>query len=142
MKKANCSGLYLGLESGSQKILNSIEKKTTVEDIIKTSEIIHQSGIMSVTAILLGLPQEEAQDIEDTLNLMNRIKTSIFDINNFVPLPGTPLYEGQHVDWKKVGFKSFENHFTKNISKDALRGYINRAYEIAQKTLRDFIKTS
>jgi len=142
MKRSNCSGLYLGLESGSQKILNSIDKKTTVDDIIKTSEIIYQSGITSVTAILMGLPQEDAQDIEDTLELMTRIKTSIFDINNFVPLPGTPLYDGQNVDWKKVGFKSFENHFTNNISKEALRGYINRAYEIAEKTLKQFIDAS
>ena len=81
-------------------------------------------------------------DIEDTLTLMSRIKTSIFDINNFVPLPGTPLYDGQNVDWKKVGFKSFENYFTNNISKEALGGYINRAYEIAQKTLENFIAAS
>ncbi|MEW5910786.1 MAG: hypothetical protein AB1659_13360 [Thermodesulfobacteriota bacterium] len=113
-----------------------------MEDIVKTSEIIHQSGIISVTAILLGLPQEDAGDIEDTLDLMERIKTSIFDINNFVPLPGTPLYDGLQVDWKKVGFKSFENHFTENISKDALKGYINRAYEIAGRTLKNFFEAS
>jgi len=142
MKKADCNGLYLGLESGSQKILDSIDKKTTVEDIVKTSEIIHQSGIISVTAILLGLPQEDARDIEDTLDLMERIKTSIFDINNFVPLPGTPLYDGRQVDWKKVGFKSFENHFTENISEDALKEYINRAYEIAGRTLKKFFEAS
>lgn len=142
MKRANCHGLYLGLESGSQKILNAIDKKTTVDDIIKTSEIIDQSGITSVTAILMGLPQEEAKDIEDTLELMTRIKTSLFDINSFVPLPGTPLYDGQQVDWEKAGFKSFENHFTKNISKEALRGYINRAYEIAQETLKKFIEAA
>jgi radical SAM superfamily enzyme YgiQ (UPF0313 family) len=139
MKKANCKGLYIGLESGSQKILNAVNKKTTLDDIIQKSEMIYQSGIMSVTAILLGIPQETKQTIEDTLALMKKIKTSIFDINCFVPLPGTPFYNGQKIDWKKVGFKSFDNHFTDNITREELRGYIENAYDIAQNTIKNFM---
>jgi radical SAM superfamily enzyme YgiQ (UPF0313 family) len=146
MKKANCAGLYLGLESGSERILKSINKKITIEDIVKASELVSKSGILSVTAIMLGLPQEEKQDIESTLQLMKKIKTDIFDINCYVPLPGTELYDNmsdedrKNIDWRKVGFKSYDNYFTKNISKKDLQEFINEAHEIAKNTLKTFQK--
>jgi radical SAM superfamily enzyme YgiQ (UPF0313 family) len=146
MKKSNCSGLYIGLESGSETILKSINKKITVEDIIKASELVAQSGIPSVTAVMLGFPEEENKDIEKTLTLMTKIKTDIFDINCYVPLPGTELYdkmseeERKNIDWRKVGFKSYNNYFSKKISQRDLQKFIHRAHEIAQNTLKTFQK--
>lgn len=146
MKKANCAGLYFGLESGSERILKSINKKITIADIVKASELVSKSGILSVTAVMLGLPQEEKQDIESTLQLMKKIKTDIFDINCYVPLPGTELYDHmsdedrKNIDWHKVGFKSYDNYFTKNIPQKDLQEYINKAHEIAKNTLKTFQK--
>ncbi len=140
MAKSNCKGLYFGLESGSQKILNDINKQITLKNIIKTSEMVYQSGITSVTSVIIGLPDETHKDIEDTLKLMERIKTSVFDINSFVPLPGTRFYDGQEIDWLAVGFKSLENYFATTIPKEDLQRYIENAYEIAQHTLKDTIK--
>jgi radical SAM superfamily enzyme YgiQ (UPF0313 family) len=146
MKKANCAGLYFGLESGSERILKSINKRITIQDIVRASELVSKSGILSVTAVMLGLPQEEKQDIECTLQLMKKIKTDIFDINCYVPLPGTELYDNmsdedrKNINWHKVGFKSYDNYFTKNISKEDLQEFINEAHEIAKNTLKTFQK--
>jgi radical SAM superfamily enzyme YgiQ (UPF0313 family) len=139
MKQANCKGFYIGLESGSQTILNAVNKKTKIDDIISKSDMIHQSGIMCVTAILLGMPQETRETIEETLGLMQRIQASIFDINCFVPLPGTRFYPPDRpIDWRKVGFKSFENHFTENLSLDELQEYVHKAHEIAWSKRKNF----
>jgi radical SAM superfamily enzyme YgiQ (UPF0313 family) len=137
MKQANCTGLYLGLESGSNRILKGIGKKETVEKIIKASEMLYDSGITSVTSVMLGLPDESNEDIEETLRLMKEFKTDFFDVNSYLPLAGTPLYDSmsaedkKNIDWGKVGYKSFDNYFSKNISRDDFKRYKSEAYEIA-----------
>jgi anaerobic magnesium-protoporphyrin IX monomethyl ester cyclase len=137
MKRANCSGLYLGLESGSDRVLKAIDKKITVEKIITVSKMIYNSGIPSVTSILLGLPDEGKEDIEETLKLMKKVKTDIYDINNYIPLPGTLLYDSmsegdkKNIDWRKVGYKSFDSCFSESISTDDFRRCRSEAYKIA-----------
>ena len=61
MKRANCSFLYFGLESGSDQILKEIDKKTTVEQIIKVSDIVADSGIFS-NVVIMGLPYETMEE--------------------------------------------------------------------------------
>jgi anaerobic magnesium-protoporphyrin IX monomethyl ester cyclase len=142
MKQSKCYGLYLGLESGSNRVLSSIDKKETIERDIEVSKLIYDSGILSATSILLGSPDEEKEDIEATLKLMRHFKTDFFDINSYMPLPGTPLYDAMEeddrkkIDWRKVGLKSFENYFSKHLSREELNGYRNEAYEISNKLRR------
>jgi radical SAM superfamily enzyme YgiQ (UPF0313 family) len=139
MRQANCSGLYLDLESGSDRILKSIDKKTTVDQIIKVSKMVYSYGIPSATAVLLGFPDESKEDMEETLKLMKRVKTDIFDVNSYVPLPGTSLYDSMskedknNIDWRKVGLKSFDNYFSKRMSHDDFKEYLSEAYRIADK---------
>jgi len=140
MRRANCTGLYLGLESGSNRILKLVEKRIATEEIIKVSELVHKSGIISATAILLGLPDENKDDADQTLNLMKKIKTDIFDINGYIPLPGTSLYDSmdevdrQNIDWYKVGYKSFDNYFSKLMTPGEMNDYRDAAYRIARNT--------
>jgi len=145
MKQANCSGLYIGLESGSDRVLKSIDKKITVEQIIKVSKMINNSGIPSATSVLLGLPDEGKEDIEETLKLMRRIKTEIFDVNSYIPLPGAPLYDSmseedkKNIDWRKVAYKSFDNYFSRRMSSDDLQKYRSQAYKIADNVRKKTI---
>ena len=68
---------------------------------------------------------------------MERVKTDLFDVNSFIPLPGTAFYdamseeEKRSIDWWKVGYKSFDNYFATKMSPDDYRGYLSRAYDIA-----------
>ncbi len=144
LKKSNCAGLYFGLESGSKRILEAIDKKTTIEQIIKVSQMVSDSGLSSITAVMIGLPKETREDIDSTLKLMREIKTDIFDVNCYVPLPGTELFnklsrkKRDSLDWKEIGYKSFNNHFTENLSRDELTVYLKEAYQIAAETLNNF----
>lgn len=142
MKKANCSGLYFGLESGSNRLLRLMNKKMTVEDNIVKSQMVHDSGILSASSVLLGLPGETREEMEATLRLMKEVKTDIFDVNSFVPLPGSPLYDSlteqdkAKVDWGKMAYKSFDNYVFSNVSSDDFKRYLTEAYEIANKLHR------
>jgi len=137
MKEANCAGLLFGLESGSDRVLKAIDKKTNVEQIIKVNDMIYDSGIPSVTSVLFGLPDESAEDIEETLRIMRLIKTDMFDVNSYVPLPGSRITAGatdeefRNIDWGRVGYKSYGNYFAKRVSYDRLKDYLTQAYEIA-----------
>ena len=139
MKQANCSGLYFGLESGSDRVLKAINKKMKVEKIIKVSKMVYDSGIPSATSILLGIPGEDKEDIEETLKLMRIIKTDIFDVFSYTPLAGSLLYDSmseedkKNIDWRRVGYKSFDNYFSESISHNDLKGCRSEAFEIANK---------
>jgi len=142
MKRANCSGLYLGAESGSDRILGTMDKKITAAEIMSVSKMVHNVGLESATAIIIGLPDETKEDIEATLNLMRHLKTGIFDVSSFIPLPGTPAWETipdadkKDIDWRKVSYKSFDNYFLKNVSVEDFRKYMSEAYKIAGKAQR------
>ncbi len=142
LKEAGCRGLYFGLESGSDRILKAMNKKITLNMILEKSEMVHDAGIHSVASILLGTPDETREDIESTIRIMKKIKVDFFDVNNYAPLPGTPYYdnmsveERQKIDWKKIGFKSFDNHFSNNLSHEEFKRYLMEAYEIANDTMR------
>lgn len=146
MKRANCLALYFGLESGCDRTLKAVNKRFTIDKVIKSSELVYKSGLVSITSIILGLPQEKKQDIEQTLKLMRKLKTDIFDINCYVPLPGTPFYdlltavEKKNIDWRKAAYKSYHNHFTNNISQEDLRHLVDEAFTIAEDTLLAFKK--
>ncbi|MEE8419729.1 MAG: radical SAM protein [Dehalococcoidales bacterium] len=142
MKRANCSGMYFGLESGSDRVLNAMDKKITVEKIIEVSNMVHDSGIPSFSSVLLGLPYETKEDAEATLKLMRTIKTDFYDVNSFIPLPGTPLYDSMseevkgNIDWRKVAMKSFDNYFLTSMSHEEFNEYVSEAYKIADSTRR------
>ncbi|MFH1127067.1 MAG: radical SAM protein, partial [archaeon] len=147
MKKANCIGMYFGLESGSESVLKSMKKQITVEKIVEATNMVYDSGIKSVASVLFGLPDETCQDMENTLDLMKKLRVDIFDVNSYVPLPGTALYEKmtdiekKNINWKDTAFKSFDNSFNKHVSKDDLAKYITEAYSIAEARLLQMKKS-
>ena len=143
LKQAGCAALYFGLESGSQRMLEQVDKGLSVEQIQRKSELVRQHGIVAITAVLLGLPGETRQDLEHTLALMRQVHADIFDVNAYVPLPGTPLYEAMDparrraIDWRKAAYKSLDNSFS-DVAPDQFRQLQQQAYAIAADALSHF----
>lgn len=145
MKKANCSGLYFGLESGSSRILDSVNKKTTPDQIRTASKMVQDSGIVSMASVLLGLPDEKSEDVARTLKFMKDLACDFFDINCYVPLPGTSLFKlvndeaFEQIDWAKIGFKSLTTNFSNHIRNDEFKEFILEAYQIAESARQNFM---
>ena len=139
MKQAGCSAMYIGLESGSDEVLKELNKNMTIGRIIEASKIVRDSGIICVASVLLGTPDENKSNLEDTLSVMRKFNTDFFDVHTFIPLAGTEYYNSlsqaarDSIDWNRIGYKSWETNFTHNLSLEELNGYRRRAYAISDR---------
>lgn len=100
MKDAGCSAVYFGMETGSEKILQVMEKKVKIEDNYNCIKWIIDAGIHSTIQLVLGMPGENWSTIKETsdfVNYSNQLDESRdpldMSINYAQALPGTPLYE-------------------------------------------------
>lgn len=94
MEKAGCFDLSLGLESGSQQILNSIRKGFRIDQAIETIDIIKKSSKIKLSGLfILGLPGETHEDIMTTINYARSLPLDIAQFSIFTPYPGSPLFE-------------------------------------------------
>jgi len=90
---AGAEEVWIGAESGSQKILDAMEKGCTVEQIHEAAERVHAAGYRIAFFIQFGYPGETLDDIEATLELIRRARPDDIGISVSYPLPGTPFYE-------------------------------------------------
>ena len=85
---------YMGLESGSQKILDICNKKTSVETMITAVQKAWDSQIKSLVMVLLGLGGTALSEIHvrDTILALNRMQPRLLSFLSLMLIPGTPLY--------------------------------------------------
>jgi len=92
LKKSGCYRIYFGVESGSQRILDYLEKGITTQDIKKAFQSAQKFGIDCCAYIMIGVPSETKQDIDITMNLVKEIKPSHLHCSICTPMPKTYLY--------------------------------------------------
>lgn len=93
LARAGCEIVWIGAESGSQKILNAMEKGTTVEQIYAAAERLHQAGIKIAFFLQFGYPGEDWEDIRKTLKMVRDCRPDDIGISVSYPLPGTRFYD-------------------------------------------------
>ena len=118
LKEAGCDMLAYGLESGSQKILDLMNKKSTVQDNRNVIKWAKETGITSRAFFILGFPGETEETIKETKAFIEETNPDQFFISNFVPYPGTDVWNNP----EKYGIthmdKDFDNYYQvdKNFS--------------------------
>ena len=93
LKKAGCRTVWVGAESGSQKILDAMDKGTTVEQIYAAAERLRRHGMEICFFLQFGYPGETEADIEKTLKMVRDCRPDDIGISVSYPLPGTRFYE-------------------------------------------------
>jgi len=86
-----CVEIGFGIESGSQKILDVVNKRTNVEENLRVVQRCKEVGITTNVFIMIGLPGETYQTVEETKRWMKKARPDKFGFNIFVPYPGTPI---------------------------------------------------
>jgi radical SAM superfamily enzyme YgiQ (UPF0313 family) len=93
LSKVGFKMLHIGYESGSQRMLDFLEKGITVEESLKATEICKENGIIVRGLFMLGLPTETKDDIQKTMDFIKRARPQIYSFSYFTPVPGSSLYD-------------------------------------------------
>ena len=93
MSEVGLAGIFIGFESGSQRVLNFLRKGTTVEQNFKAAEICKNNGIMIHANYMLGIPTETKEEVLNTVNMIKKIKPDVYSPSFYTPHPGSDLYE-------------------------------------------------
>jgi anaerobic magnesium-protoporphyrin IX monomethyl ester cyclase len=108
-KEHGCSQMYFGVESGSQRILNILNKNISIKDIVRSAKITKSTNIIADYSWMIGIPGENRKDINKTITLIKKIKEINPDcelsVKILFPYPKTIIYD-QAI---KMGFKPPSN---------------------------------
>jgi anaerobic magnesium-protoporphyrin IX monomethyl ester cyclase len=91
--RAGCKTVWIGAESGSQKILDAMDKGDSVEDMYKAARFLHASGIEVGFFLQFGYPGESWEDVQKTLKMVRECAPDDIGISVSYPLPGTKFFE-------------------------------------------------
>jgi radical SAM superfamily enzyme YgiQ (UPF0313 family) len=92
LRRAGAQRVWIGAESGSQKILDAMEKGTHVADIYATAERLHAAGIQVGFFLQFGYPGETRDDVERTLQMVRDCQPDDIGMSVSYPLPGTRFF--------------------------------------------------
>ena len=97
-RQAGFKHLYLGAESGNNRVLEFIEKGITREQIQRANRKLAQAGIAPKFSFMGGFPSETIAEVKDTMHLMVQLvrdnpQAYTTPVQLYSPYPGTPLYE-------------------------------------------------
>jgi radical SAM superfamily enzyme YgiQ (UPF0313 family) len=95
---AGCKTVWVGAESGSQKILDAMEKGDKVEDIYAATRLLHKHDIEVGFFLQFGYPGETWDDIQGTLQMVRECMPDDIGISVSYPLPGTKFFERVKMD--------------------------------------------
>jgi len=92
LKEAGCYRIWIGAESGSQKIIDAMDRRVDV-DVVKTAiQKTNALGMETGTFIMVGYPGEEEEDITKTIAYLKDANPTHFTITKAYPIKGTSLY--------------------------------------------------
>ena len=136
LKRAGCSEIWMGVESGSQKILDAMDKGLLVEQVHSARENLRQQGIRAGFFLQFGYPGESWEDIKETVALVRETRPNDIGVSFSYPLPNTKFYElvrqqlGKKQNWSDsddlcVMFKgAYTDDFYRTI-RDALHAEVD-----------------
>src|SRR5437868_6875736 len=149
LARAGCENAWMGAESGSQKILDAMDKGTTIEQIHASTKLIRKYGMKPSFFIQFGYVGETKEDIKKTISMINELLPYEIGISVSYPLPGTLFYEKVKADlkektnWTDSGELAlmFRNTYQPAFYKQ-LHRYVHKTYRkhIAIENIKQILK--
>ena len=91
MRDANCQEVFFGVESGCQRILDQVHKKTTIELNEKAIKWAKEAGLFVAVSVVVGYPGETRDSLKQTFEFIRRVKPDDAYLSVAMPFPGTEL---------------------------------------------------
>jgi len=96
LARSGLSRIFFGLESGSARVLRSVNKRLDLATAYRTAERCYRAGIQTSFNLIFGLPAEEPEDVRQTLAMVDELgrrnPEAAFFTNIFSPYPGSPIF--------------------------------------------------
>lgn len=139
MKEAGCRYVRIGVESGVQELLNTIKKNVTLEQIKDSFHWAHQLKMESHAHLMIGLPGETSQTLQQTFRFIGSIRPSTVTYGMMTPYPGTEIFrrvaeanpafgDGTQINAASIHTTaSFSNIFT-SLPQEQLERYVRTGY--------------
>ena len=141
LKNSGCFRVWIGAESGSQKIIDAMDRRVDVKQVREMIKLTKKCGIETGTFIMLGYPGETEKDIEETIKHLKGSNPDYFTITIAYPINGTEFY--QEIEAKQIKSfnwetntdrdRDFERNFSRNYYYFAVRRVVNEVNYYKQK---------
>lgn len=139
----NCREIGIGIESGSDKILKTIGKGATSDKALKAVRLLQDHGIRVKTFLMLGLPGETQETIDETKKWLEQASPYNFDISIFQPFPSTDIWDNKDkydINWSgnNIGhFKGKPSEYRSNVwTKELSKSQIEKERDSIERTFK------
>jgi len=123
LKNAGCIRIHYGVEAGTQKILDVLDKGFRLGDVENAFRITKKYGIQTLAYFMIGSPSETREDILETVAFAKKIKPDYVHITITTPFPGTKLYK------MALELGLYERDYWRDFARDPSSGVISRYWE-------------
>jgi anaerobic magnesium-protoporphyrin IX monomethyl ester cyclase len=143
MAQVGLAGLFLGFESGSDRVLRFIRKGTTLAKNLEAARICRKYGIRIWANYMLGLPTETEEEIKETIAMLKEIDPDYYSPAYYTPYPGNDLYK--YCIEHDLSLVKDHDGYSRNPTEPKTRGhdpeFLRWALEDSQRrTLRNTIR--
>jgi len=146
LHEAGLDGSSIGIEFGSQEMLDASGKGTTVEQNYEAIRILHKAGVKSYVSCMMGYLDETREQMEKTKEFIIKAKPTGFQINIVVPYHGTRLYEDAYrrglIDESKFDWRGLSCVPTDRVPVKLSRLEIRELLVLRRKFYRDIYFSS
>jgi radical SAM superfamily enzyme YgiQ (UPF0313 family) len=129
LAELGCFRLWIGAESGSQRILNAMQRQIDAERTRQMTHLLHQYGIEVGMFIMLGYTGETVEDIEETVEHLKASQPDVFLTTVAYPIKGTPYY--QEVSERVIPLKAWDEGSDRDYT--VAGRYSRRFYQYATR---------
>jgi len=133
--EAGCREYCVGVESGSQVILDILNKGTTIEKNKKCIESAIKAGLTVKAYLMVGSPGETWETVEETRKFIEEVQPHQWTLFNFVPMPGCDVYENPGKYKIKLDDVKWEEHFC--IGGDNVGGLTHSTEKMSKKEIAE-----
>lgn len=123
MRDSGCVEVGIGVESGSQRILNNVNKGETVKMNMRAIKLCHAAGIRTKGFLIVGLPGEDRNSIKETVSFLEEANLNDLDISIYTPYPGSYIYKNRDKfditfrdDYEHAWYKGKPGSYVTNVS--------------------------
>ena len=133
LKVAGCFRIWIGAESGSQRIIDLMKRQVDIDKVAEMMQLTQHHGMEAGTFIMVGYPTEKKEDIELTINYLKKANPNHFTITVAYPIKGTGLYNQiesvitQKPEWSTSTDRDidFERTYPRKYYNHAVRRIVN-----------------